>query len=320
MRADLCSFQSMPNQPYMFVEDYKLPAGWIRPQQGEARARANCEFLESGKILFFRELPFHFPVGDRAFLVEQEWAELRLHKTISYSPDGDILRGVSPGAGTVECLHTVLRNYSTQVAEFVKRFLSPYALKRVLDFASFRPFEEERRGVPLHKRSDLLHVDASPSYATRGARILCVFTNLNPTKPAVWNTAEPFESLARKYAEAAGLRQVAEDESFINRTAQDGGAKLGFAGFGRTPYDMFMLRFHDYLKENREFQENCPKTRVEFPPSSTWLVFTDGVGHAAISGQYVIGQTFLIRPEALVAPEHAPYRILEGIARFPLVS
>lgn len=320
MEPDLRSFRSMPNQPFLLVEDYKLPAGWIRPQQREAGARAYCEFLESGKILFFRELPFHFPVEDRAFLVGQEWAELRLHKNISYSPDEDVLRGVSAGAGTVERLHTILRNYSMQVAEFVKKFLSPYAVKLVLDFASFRPFEEERRGVPLHKRNDLLHVDASPSQPTRGARILRVFTNLNPTKPGVWNTAEPFESLARKHAEAAGLRQVAEDESFISRTVQDWGAKLGFAGFGRTPYDMFMLRFHDYLKENREFQENCPKTRVEFPPFSTWLVFTDGVAHAAMSGQCVIEQTFLIRPEALVAPQHAPYRILESIAGLPLVS
>jgi hypothetical protein len=320
MQVDLDSLRSIPNQPFLLVEHYKLPAGWTCPQQREARARACCELLESGKILFFRELPFHFPVEDRAFLVGQEWAELRLQKNISYSPDEDVLRGVSAGAGTVERLHTILRNYSTQVAEFVKRFLLSYAVKLVLDFASFHPFEEERRGVPLQRRNDLLHVDASPSQPTRGARILRVFTNLNPTKPSVWSTAEPFESLARKHAEAAGLRQVAEDGSFSSRTVEGWGAELGFAGFGRTPYDMFMLRFHDYLKENREFQENSPKTRCEFPPFSTWLVFTDGVAHAVMSGQYVIEQTFLIRPEALVAPQHAPLQILESMAELPLVS
>ena len=31
---------------------------------------------------------------------------------------------------------------------------------------------------------------------------------------------------------------------------------------GRTPYDMFMLGFHDYLKENADFQKNCPKNPI----------------------------------------------------------
>lgn len=110
------------------------------------------------------------------------------------------------------------------------------------------------------------------------------------------------------------------DESFLSRTVQDLGEKLGFRGMGRTPYDMFMLGFHDYLKENTAFQKDCPKARLEFPPLSTWLVFTDGVAHAAMSGQYALEQTVLIPPAALVAPESAPYRILEKIAGRPLVS
>ena len=54
--------------------------------------------------------------------------------------------------------------------------------------------------------------------------------------------------------------------------------------------------------------------RLEFPPLATWMVFTDGVAHAAMSGQFAIEQTLLIPPEALVAPESAPYRILERVA------
>ncbi len=177
-----------------------------------------------------------------------------------------------------------------------------------------------RRGaLPLHKRNDLLHVDAFPSRPTRGGRILRVFTNLNPTKPRIWQTTEDFETLARRYAEDAGLSRIAAD-SWVSRTVQDWGEKLGFRGMGRTPYDMFMLGFHDYLKENTAFQKNCPKVRLEFPPLSTWLVFTDGVAHAAMSGQYALEQTFLIPPKALVAPEQAPYRILENLVGQPLVS
>ena len=123
-----------------------------------------------------------------------------------------------------------------------------------------------------------------------------------------------------KYAKPAGLQQIAEDDSFLTRTVQNLGAKLGITAAARTPYDMFMLRFHDYLKENTALQTKGPKTEVAFPPLTTWMVFTDCVAHAVMSGQYAIEQTFLIPPRALVAPDAAPYRILEGLAGRPLAG
>ena len=312
--------EAISNPPWFPVEDYKLLSGWMHPEQREARSRAYCELLERGQILFFRELPFHLPAEDQRFLREQEWSELRMHKNVSYRPSEDVLRGVSGRAETVSRLQSIFRNYSAQVIEFLAKFLEPYAGKWILDFASFRPLEEEGRDLPLHKRNDLLHVDAFPSRPTRGGRILRVFTNLNPAKPRVWQTTEGFEALAAKYAKPAGLQEIAEDDSFLGRTVQNWGAKLGLGALGRTPYDMFMLRFHDYLKENAAFQKDCPKARLEFPPLATWIVFTDCVAHAVMSGQYAIEQTFLIPPESLVKPESAPYRILENIAGQPLIS
>lgn len=308
----------MSNLPWVSIEDYRPGAGWPNVQLGEARARVCCEQLERGQILFFREPPFSLPEEDREFLRKQEWAELRLHKNVSYRPGEDILRGVSGDAAMVERMHSILRNYSAQATAFATKALAPYASKWTLDFASFRPFEEEGRGLPLHKRNDLLHVDAFPSRPTRGGRILRVFTNLNRTKPRVWDVMQDFDTLARQYAEDAGLRKFAEN-SLVSRTVQSWGQALGFHG-GRTPYDMFMLRFHDYLKENSDFQANCKKVRLEFPPLSTWIVYTDGVAHAVMSGQYALEQTFLIPPKALVTPEQAPYSILEKIAGRALVS
>ena len=310
----------MSNPPWIPVEDYKQGAGWLCPEQRDARARAYCDLLERGQFLLFREFPFSFPAEDREFLLAQEWAELRMHKNVSYRPAEDALRGVSGDAATIARIQSILRNYSAQVIGFLEKFLSPYAGKWIVDFASFRPIEEERRSLPLHKRNDLLHVDAFPSRPTRGGRILRVFSNLNLTKPRVWNTTESFESLAKQYAEGAGLRQIAEDNSYVSRAVHNWAEKLGFSQSGRTAYDVFMLRFHDYLKENRAFQQNCPKIRLEFPPLATWVIFTDGVAHAAMSGQYAIEQTLLIPPSALVTPEEAPYRILEKLVDLPLVS
>jgi hypothetical protein len=300
------------------VTDYTLN-GWTHPETPEKQARHYCEILESGKILFFNEPPFSFAETDRQFLLAQKWAELRLHKNVSYRPSDDAFRGASGDGETVERLHGIMRNYSRQVLDFLAKFLSPYAKQWILDFSSFRPIEEQGRDLPLHKRNDLLHVDAFPSRPTRGGRILRVFTNLNPSKSRVWETTGPFEKLAREYAEDAGLKQFAESGP-ISKTVQNWGQKLGIRGMGRTPYDKFMLRFHDYLKENAAFQANFPKDRLEFPPLATWLIYTDGVAHAAASGQYAIEQTLIIPPAALVAPESAPYRILENIAGRSLVT
>jgi len=73
------------------------------------------------------------------------------------------------------------------------------------------------------------------------------------------------------------------------------------------------LGFHDYLKFNGEYQENCPKYRFEFPPDSTWMVFTDVVPHSVLSGRYALEQTVIVRRESLARRENAPIEILEGI-------
>lgn len=314
------SKEQTTNVPWVVVEDYKAATGWNNRAQAESRTRSYCELLERGKILFFREPPFPFPAADREFLLAQEWTDLRMHKNVSYRPAEDVLRGISGDPAKIGRIHSIFRDYSVRVVEFATQFLAPYARRWTLDFASFRPMEEERRSLPLHKRNDLLHVDAFPSRPTRGGRILRIFTNLNPEKPRVWNTTSDFEYLVREHAERAGLLQIAESDGLVSRAVQNWGEKLGFSSFGRTPYDMFMLRFHDYLKENGDFQANCEKTRLEFPPSATWIVFTDSVAHAVLSGRFAIEQTFLIPPNALVAPQFAPYKVLEKIAGRPLVS
>ena len=303
-----------PAMPWIEVSDYSGQQGWAAGTDRNVRARWYCEQLEQGKILFFKQPPFRLPADDREFLVGQKHSGSRLHKNISYRPGQDMLRGFSDDEANRDRVQTIMRQYSAEVTRFVSQFLSPYANNLIMDFASFRPLEEEGRDLPLHKRNDLLHVDSFPSRPTRGGRILRVFTNVNPSKNRVWMTGENFPSLAQKYANDAGLAAFA---------ASGGGSlrgrlvhllsKSGLPLVERPPYDRFMLHFHDYLKENESYQKGGDKERVEFPPMATWLVFTDGVPHAALSGQYAMEQTYMIPPHALVAPDAAPIRVLERL-------
>src|SRR5262249_7985495 len=151
---------------------------------------------------------------------------------------------------------------------------------------SFRPVEEQGRQLPTRARNDLLHVDSFPTRPTNGARILRVFTNLNRAAPRRWITTETFDTLAPRLAMDAGLAHIASRRGgWLTRLA-------GFVGIRqRSPYDRFMLHFHDYLKGNTAFQSGCPKSRWEFPPESTWIVLTDMVPHAVESGQFALEQT-----------------------------
>ena len=81
----------------------------------------------------------------------------------------------------------------------------------------------------------------------------------------------------------------------------------------RSPYDGFMLRFHDHLKADARFQATTPLQTWEFPPGSSWIVFTDCLPHAARSGQFALEQTFIVPRALLVQPEKAPVSILERL-------
>jgi hypothetical protein len=218
-----------------------------------------------------------------------------------------------------EQLRRILRNYSQQAARLLTLLLPRYAEKSQLDFTSFRPFEEEGRALALHSRNDLLHVDAFPTRPTHGNRILRFFTNLNPEQPRVWITAQPFEALAETYAREAGLVEESRRSSSTFRRAIALLARLaGIRSLTRSPYDALMHRFHNFLKESRQFQETCPKERVEFPPRSSWVVFTDLVSHAVLSGQFALEQTFIVSREAMLEQERTPVSVLERLTGVPL--
>ena len=297
--------------PWLKIDDYKTDGS--PAADSSERPRHYCAELEKGQILFFHEPPFPLPKDDIDFLVSLKPADSRLHKNISYRPEQDVLRGFADPANESR-VHDIMQRYAAAVKNFVSVFLAPYAGKFQMDYASFRPIEEAGRDLPLHKRNDLLHVDAFPSRPTRGGRILRVFTNVNPSTDRVWVVGERFPELAARFAGSAGLNNFANASGMFRGLKQSLGA-FGLPVADHAPYDKFMLHFHDWLKENSAFQNaKDAKEKLEFPPASTWLVFTDCVPHAALSGQFAMEQTFIIPVEALVAPEVSPIRVLEKMA------
>src|ERR1700757_2493889 len=289
----------------------------------DARARTWCAQLEAGDILFFPETPVPIPPDDLAFLLGQQQTDSSLHKNIAYKPNIDKLSGVdtkTADAAAVKRLQSIMRAYSQHVVKFLTGFLTPYGAKWRLDYASFRPQEEQGRDLPQRRRNDLLHTDAFPTRPTYGARILRFFNNIHPTRTRDWIVSDPFATVVKQFAPSEIAPRV--DTAFSRATKSLGrGVGLGAAipAIKRSPYDDFMMRFHNFLKENPGFQANCPKHSFNFPPGTSWMVYTDTVPHAVLAGQYALEQTFLVRPEALVTPETSPLKVLEGIAGATLV-
>jgi hypothetical protein len=279
----------------------------------DARARQICRELEIGHIIFFSRSPLEIPRDDREILLGRKQSGSGYHKNIAYRPLENRVTGLdaSEQREAVE-LGRILREYSRQSADFLSRFLSPYGSKWNLDYASFRPIEEKGRPARLHARNDLLHFDSFPTRPTNGARILRFFTNINPTQSRVWLTSQTFEAFGPRMAKASGLLS-----SFKNaplRGIRALARALHLPGANRPPYDDFMHRCHNAMKEDADFQKNTPKQRWEFPPDSSWMVFTDCVSHAVLSGQYALEQTFLVSQPALVEPQRSPLAILEALA------
>lgn len=278
------------------------------------RARLLCFQLEAGNILFFSRSPFDIPRADREVLLGQTQTTSPVHKNIAYRPAEDRITGLGKSENDAAArLRAILKNYSEHAQKFLSELLPPYAGKWKLDFASFRPLEERGRPARLHARNDLPHFDAFPTRPTNGDRILRLFTNINPAQSRVWNTSQTFEAIGPHFAKSIGLPGPRGNNPLA--TSLRGLARaLNLPGAHRSPYDNFMHRCHNAMKEDEHFRESCPKQRWEFPPDSTWMVFTDCVSHAVLEGQYALEQTFLISRQAMVNPEKSPIAILERIA------
>src|SRR3984885_1115849 len=227
--------------------------------QSNEQTRHWCALLEAGGILYFPQTPVPIPAEDLQFLLGQRQTGSSLHKNIAYKPDRDQLSGVDKKTASpadLEQLHAVMRRYSASVDNFLSTFLAPYQRRWRLDYASFRPLEEEGRNLPVRRRNDLLHTDAFPTRPTRGWRILRFFHNIHPTRTRDWVVGDPFSKVVGVFAPQQIALPAAGGSTSRALRSLANAAGLGYAvpSLKRSPYDDFMMRFHNFLKENASFQ------------------------------------------------------------------
>jgi len=266
--------------------------------------------MEQGRVLYFPKLAFPFELGD-----EQIFSGTLIHsrvKNISYLPASGRLKGVQNNKGELTAIVSrVMRRYADITQGLLRNLFPAFKSRLRQGRTSLRPVEIQGRPSSLEKDDTRLHVDSFPSNPTNGERILRVFTNINPNeRTRHWRLGEPFLAYARKFAPY--LQPPVPGSLLLLYLC-------GITKSKRSLYDHYMLALHHLGKADNDYQKHGTVETFDFPPASTWLCFTDQVVHGALSGQYMLEQTFFLPVEAMREPEKSPLRILEDIAGRPLV-
>jgi hypothetical protein len=265
--------------------------------------RAVEDVVESGHVLAFPNLAFPLDEAEKGFL-DPRWAAPDA-KNISVRWPGGELRGATGSAEDLRALRSLVVRFAEQSEALALRLFPHYRGRLRRGNTSFRPTDVAGRVRSWRQDDTRLHIDAFPSNPMQGTRLLRVFSNVNPNgEPRHWRVGEPFEAHAKRYLDA--IRRPVPGSAWLMATT-------GITKRRRTEYDHVMLQLHDRAKADAAFQKTSPQARADFAPGTTWVCFSDQVLHAALGGQHMLEQTFLLEVEHLHRPETSPLRTLERL-------
>jgi hypothetical protein len=292
----------------MATNDLADPADVVRSYDddrwsADAPTRDVETVVESGHVLAFPRLAFALGDEERRFL-DPRWADPKAKNVSLRWPAGE-LRGAVGAADDLEALRAMIVRFAEQSEALALRLFPHYRGHLRRGNTSFRPTDVAVRVRSWRQDDTRLHVDAFPSNPMRGTRLLRVFSNVNPDGvPRRWRVGEPFEAHAKRYLASLG-KPLPGAPWLLD--------KLGITKRRRSDYDHLMLRLHDRAKADAEFQRSSPQAPADFAPGTTWVCFSDQVLHAAMGGQHMLEQTFLLDAPHLAEPARAPLAVLERL-------
>jgi len=278
--------------------------------------------LESNHIIYFPRSPIPLPEPATLEYLRTELPSRLKLKNISYHPEGARVTGLEGDGALRERTCEVLKRHLDDVAGFIHGLMPRWRGASRVGTCSFRPIQERGRNLKPHASNELVHVDAGAYGATNGDRIFRFFVNVSDREDRVWASKGSFQDVLARHGAAAGLLDASGRLRLrIDKGAADRAFSLAIGGLARlnplahtldsSPYDRTMRRLHNYMKDSEEFkQDRRGYEELRFPPYSAWMVFTDGVSHASLSGQFALVTTIIVSREALTYPQYAPYALL----------
>lgn len=260
--------------------------------------------LEQGKVIFLPQLAFSLSKQEQQ-LLNPKWVDPK-RKNISYQPQQDKLTGVADSSQE-PAIRELLKRHHHSCRQLVAGILPEYqhALHTPTNSLRLHPVTAWSQRTSWRKDDSRLHVDAFPSRPNYGERILRIFTNINPHgENRSWRVGEPFPDLAQRFLPR--LKNYSSFNSWLQNT-------VGITKSYRSHYDHLMLQMHDAMKADTDYQKNGPQVAIEFPQGSSWICFSDQTPHAAMGGQFMLEQTFLLPVNKMHDPQQSPLKILESL-------
>ncbi|KTC86394.1 Kdo hydroxylase family protein [Legionella brunensis] len=258
--------------------------------------------LEAGQVIYLPFYSFPLDANEQDQLLSDKILDGK-HKNLSFDYQTKKLGGIDSHPDN-SALIVLLKSFMQRYAEFAKELLinmlPEYENGLLWGRTSYRPAEIKGRSSSRRKDDTRLHVDSFPATPVNGQRILRVFTNINPYgEPRVWHLGEPFDRAVARFSSSIPpySRTIAKLLQLIKVTKTL-----------RSAYDHYQLNLHDSMKLDEGYQRTVNKQRIEFPAHSTWVVFTDQVSHAALSGQFLLEQTFYLPVHTMSNPELSPLK------------
>lgn len=294
-----------------------------REQLDSLAPDALSDELEHGRIVHFPECPVDLPDPADLDFLRGEMSKYLNYKNISFHPEADKVSGIRGPREIVDRTYRILREHTARVQAFLRRTMPGLTRDWQVGTCSFRPMEERGRNLDSHASNERVHVDAGAYGATHGDRIVRFFVNVNPGEDRVWVSKGAFPDLYRRYAKEAGIQRPGDSESWLEEGFWDrfrtgtlrtlSGLNSQMKLLDSSPYDRAMRRFHNFMKDSREFQETPEGHReIRFRPYEAWMVFTDMLSHACVSGRFALVDTFVIPLRNCRHPDLAPINILKG--------
>ncbi|BEO18973.1 Kdo hydroxylase family protein [Serratia marcescens] len=279
-------------------------------QWAAAEASSAVSELEQGKVLFLPELAFTLSEQEMSLLDPTLVDPKR--KNISYQPLSGKLSGVAV-AERRQQVQQLLERYYQSCRQLIAGLLPEYqeALHHPTGSLRLHPVSAWRATSSWRKDDSRLHVDAFPSRPNYGERILRIFTNINPHgEHRQWRVGEPFPELAQRF-----MPRLARYSAFSSWLQH----QVRITKTRRSHYDHLMLQLHDAMKADGDYQQRGPQLALEFPPGSSWICFSDQTPHAAMGGQFMLEQTFLLPVNKMQDPQRSPLKVLEQLRGQPLI-
>lgn len=283
--------------------------------------------LERGSIVYFPESPVELPSVEALDFMRDELPQRLKLKNISYHPEAKRVKGLDSDDPTLTARVTdILTGVSDRIAAFLGEAAPRLTRNWTVGTSSFRPLQERGRNLSAHASNELVHIDAGAYGATHGARILRFFINVNPREDRVWATKGNFGELLQSHGRQANLGFARGRTGYLDKGPLDHlwsglvrGASHGspiLRVLDSSPFDREMRRFHNYMKDTPAFQQQQEgHQEFRFPPFSAWMVFTDTVSHACLSGQFAFIHTCIVPLESCRLPEIAPINLLRQASR-----